>query len=320
MNVSVCIVSYNCRDLLRSCLLSLGRDDTAADYETIVADNASTDGTVDMLREEFAHVTCLANRENRGFAAATNQTLNCARGDVRIMLNPDTEVRPGALGLLASKLASHPEIGAVGAKLRWPEGALQLTCHPFPTLWRTLVAQLGLHRAFPRTRLFGGYDMTWWSHDQPRQVDWVSGGCLAMSREAWERVGPLDEGYFMYAEEVDWCYRLRQIGLQCWYLPEAIIVHHEAATWGDAARRRVLTSHNATFRFFGKSYGRQAELLVRALVVLGSLVRGTTWTLVGALLPSKGSIVTDANLHFTVAAQALRFGDTYAPVPQDPTN
>ena len=312
MDLSVCIVSYNCRELLRACLLSVEREAVGLEHEVIVADNASDDGTVEMVAREFPGVVCLANEQNLGFAAATNQAMARACGEVLLMLNPDTEVQPGALEYLVSFVRSHPWMAAAGPRIVGPAGELQPTCHPFPTVGQTLIAQLGLHRLFPGTRLFGGYDMTWWDHAEPRRVDWVSGACLAVSRAAWEEVGPLDAGYFMYSEEVDWCYRLAQAGLECWYLPEAEVVHHEAASWGAASRERILASHRANFRFFGKHYGAGAELMARLLVTFGALARGSTWNIVGPLHRGRRSnLITDPAVHFAVANQALRLEQMY---------
>lgn len=311
MDLSVCIVSYNCRDLLRACLLSIELEAVGLEHEVIVADNASGDGTVEMIAREFPRVACLANEENLGFAAATNQAAAHARGEVLLMLNPDTEVQPGAPERLVSFLRSHPWAGAAGPRIVGPGGELQPTCHLFPTVGLTLIAQLGLHRLFPGSRLLGGYDMTWWDHARPRRVDWVSGACLAVSRAAWERVGPLDEGYFMYSEEVDWCYRLSQAGLECWYLPDATVIHHEAASWGRARPERILASHRANFRFFGKHYGRRAELLARLLVAGGALARAALWNVARPVAGGPDAVVTEPGLHVQVADQALRFEQMY---------
>ena len=317
MDLSVCIVSYNCRDLLRDCLLSIQRTATGLEHEVIVVDNASEDGTVEMLAGEFPQVVCLANEENLGFAGGTNQATECASGEFFVMLNPDTEVQPGALEHLVAFLRGRAWVGAVGARLTGPGGERQPTCHPFPTLALTLYAQLGLHRLFPRSRIFGGYDMTWWDHAAPRRVDWASGACLAVSREAWERVGPLDDGYFIYSEDVDWCYRLTQAGLECWYLPEAEVIHHEAASWGAASRERIRASHRANFRFFGKNYGRASEALARLMVACGAVARGNFWNIAGPLLTKPASIVTAPHTHSEVANQALRFEHLYRE-PQPP--
>lgn len=311
MDLSICIVSYNCRELLRRCLRSIGEHRGSLDLEVIVVDNASSDGTVAMVAAEFPQVDVMASERNLGFAGGTNLGMAVARGEVLMMLNPDTEVTPGALGHLVRFLHGRRDAGAVGPRLEGPDGRLQHTCHPFPSLWLTLVAQLGLHRLLPGTHAFGAYDMTWWAHDEPRRVGWLSGACIALRREVWERLGGLDEGYFMYSEDVDWCYRLSRAGYERWYLPQARVIHHEAASWASAPRERILTSHRANFRFFGKNYGHMSELCVRCLVAAGALLRGTFWTIAGPVLGHRPGIITDAQTHFRVAELAMDLSGTY---------
>lgn len=308
MDLSVCIVSYNCRDLLANCLRSVYAHHGVSSFEVIVVDNASSDGTVEMLASEFPDVRLIASEENLGFARAMNLGMAQASGEVLVMLNPDTEVRPGALSHLVGFLRERPEAGAAGPRIEGPDGRLQYTCHVFPSVWLTLVAQLGLHRLLRATRTFGAYDMSWWDHAQPRRVDWLSGACLATRREVWEQVGPLDEGYFIYSEDVDWCWRLSQAGWERWYLPGATVVHHEAGSWEDAPLERILASHRANFRFFRKNYGRASEVLVRILVALGGLARGSFWTIVGPLLDNhRPAVITDAATHFRVVELATSF-------------
>lgn len=311
MDLSICIVSYNCRELLANCLESIRAHSGRLSVEVIVTDNASTDGTVAMVRERFPEGRLIASRENLGFAAGTNRAMAAASGDVLMMLNPDTEVRPGALEHLVHFLRERSEAGAAGPRIMGADGRLQLTCHTFPTLWLTLVGQLGLHRAFPGSRALGAYDMTWWAHDRPRRVDWISGACIAVHREAWERVGPLDEGYFMYSEDVDWCYRLSKAGYERWYLPGAAIVHHEAGSWGEAPEERILAAHRANFRFFGKSYGLPHEVLVRLLICWGALVRGSFWTIFGPMVGPHSELVSSYRTHFRVAELAMRMDETW---------
>jgi len=312
MDLSVCIVSYNCRDLLARCLRSIQEHSGALSVEVIVVDNASSDGTAAMLAEEFPEVRLIASEENLGFARGTNRAMGEASGDVLMMLNPDTEVQPGALERLVGFLRKRREAGVAGPRIAGPDGRLQHTCHPFPSIWLTVVAQLGLHRLLPRSRTFGEYDMTWWTHDEPRRVAWLSGACLAVRREVWERVGPLDEGYFMYSEDVDWCYRLFLAGYERWYLPGARIVHHEAGSWGSASVERIIASHRANFRFFGKMHGPASEVGARLLVAVGALLRGSFWTIAGPVLGEREHVVTDAQTHFRVVELATDFDEAHA--------
>ncbi len=305
MDLSICIVSYNCRDLLAACLRTI--EATAGDLscEVIVTDNASGDGTVQMLAEDFPHVQVIANGGNAGFAGGTNQAMARATGDVLLMLNPDTEVRPGALTALVEFVRSQPDLGAVGPRLIGPDGELQLSCHAFPTVGRALIAQLGLHRLGARSRWLGAYDMTWSDHAQTMRADWLSGAAMAIPRDAWEAVGPLDEHYFMYFEDVDWCYRAARAGYRCWYLPEAEVVHYEGASWADMQVERVLAAHRANFRFFRKNRGRAVEICVRALVAGGTLLRGIFWTLAWPFGCRVCSPLNRPAMHLAVLREAL---------------
>ncbi len=307
----MCIVSYNCRELLAKCLRSIAKESGGLRVEVIVVDNASGDGTVEMLASDFPEVRTIAGEENLGFAAGTNRAVEAASADTLLLLNPDTEVRPGALAQLAEFVQSCPEVGACGPAVRGADGELQRTCHAFPSLWLTLVAQFGLHRAFRHSRVFGAYDMTWWAHDEPRAVDWLSGVCICTRRNVWERVGPLDEGYFMYAEDIDWCYRLRQAGLDRWYLPDAEIVHYEAGSWGGASRERILAAHKAMFRFFGKHYGHFAEVAERLLILWGGMIRGSFWNIMGPVLGESAELVSSYDVHFRVVEMAVAMEETY---------
>ncbi|MEA3401309.1 MAG: glycosyltransferase family 2 protein [Armatimonadota bacterium] len=311
MDLSICIVSYNCRRLLSRCLESIREHSGRLSVEVIVADNASTDGTPQMVRERFPEAIVLANEENRGFAGGTNQAMRRASGDVLLMLNPDTEVQAGTLPYLTRFLHERPEAGAAGPAVYGPDGSLQHTCHHFPTLWLSVVAQLGLHRLLPGTRTFGAYDMTWWSHDEPRRVDWLSGACIATRRDVFEHVGALDEGYFMYSEDVDWCYRLSKAGYERWYLPDVRIIHHEAGSWEGAPQERILAAHRANFRFFGKHYGDASEIVARFIVAWGASARGNFWTILGPVLGDREGVMTDADTHFRVVELATDFDETY---------
>jgi len=311
MDLSICIVSYNCRDLLVKCLRSIEEHSGGLEVEVVVVDNASADGTVEMLTDDFPAVRVIASEENLGFAGGTNLAVENASSDTLLLLNPDTEVRERALERLAGLVQRRPEVGACGPAVYRPDGRLQHTCHAFPKLWLSLIGQFGLHRAFPKSSVFGAYDMTWSDHDEPRPVEWLSGVCIATTRAVWDRVGPLDEGYFMYAEDIDWCYRLAQAGYDRWFLPAAEIDHYEGGSWGDASQERILASHKAMFRFFGKHHGHLAEIAERLLVMTGGMIRGSFWNIMGPVLGEQAEIVSNCDIHFRVAKTAIAMEEMY---------
>jgi len=254
MSLSVIIVSWNTKELLRRCLQSLKPEVSAIDHEVFVVDNASADGSSDMVARDHPWVQLIVNDSNRGFAAANNQALKSAHGDRVLLLNPDTEVQPEAIRYLLDFLADHPKAGIVAPKLLNSDGTVQRSCRQFPTFLGMLYELLGLSRLFPDNPRFREYKMLDWDHDYERQVDQPEGACLLLRREVIEQVGLLDEGFFMLFEEVDWCYRIKQAGWEIWFTPGAQVVHHYGQSIKQVKTRMILSSHRGLYRFWRKHY------------------------------------------------------------------
>lgn len=225
MIISIIIVNYNTRELLRACLHSLIQQTTDLAYEIIVVDNASTDGSREMLAREFSQVHVVPNNHNRGFASANNLGIRLASGRYVLLLNSDTIILESAIQQSLTYMAQHPHASILGCKLLNPDGTLQPSCRSFPNLWNLFCEASFLYLVFKRTRLFGGYYMSHFDHASARRVDYVMGAFLLTRRELFERVGLLDEDYFMYTEEADWCYRAAQQGYQTHFTPVAQIIH-----------------------------------------------------------------------------------------------
>jgi hypothetical protein len=301
MDLSICIVSYECREKLRACLESIRANRPSVEHEVIVVDNGSTDGAVTMLKEHFYWVRVLANPENRGFSVAMNQAVQASTGKVILMLNPDTEVVGDALGALLRFVRERPWIGAVGPKLVDPDGDPENSCREFPTLMNALWDLTGLSRAFSGSRVFGHYLMSWWDHSEPRAVDWLSGAALMFTRMAWQKVGPLDEAFFLPAADLDWQKRLQRAGLDRWYLPSAQILHHHGRSWGGDEADEIVPLHMAAFRYFAKHHGTLSALALRALTIL-TFGPKTLWAALRALVrPSD-----DARRNVRTASAVLR--------------
>ena len=222
--VSVVIVNWNTRDLLRGCLRSIA-DETRAPHEVIVVDNASTDGSAEMAAEEFPGVTVVANRENKGFAAANNQGLRLARGAHVLLLNPDTVVLDGAIDRMLAWLEARPDVGCAGCQVMEDADTIQRTCFADPGPLNTLISEMGLLRAFPGSALSARPEYGGWDRRSARDVDVVSGMFMLVPRPVLEKVGPLDEDFFIYSEEADWCRRIRDAGWRCAFTPDARIIH-----------------------------------------------------------------------------------------------
>jgi N-acetylglucosaminyl-diphospho-decaprenol L-rhamnosyltransferase len=283
-DLSIIIVSWNVRDLLRACLMSLTNDERRAtkdateassfvlrpSSEIIVVDNASADGSAAIVAAEFPAVRLLANAENVGFTRGNNQGLAVARGRYVFFLNPDTEVVGDALVTMVAYLDAHPEVGALGPQLRYGDGSLQSSRRRFPTFATALFESTPLAWHWPGNPWARRYRMeeqgsgSWelGSGARGQDVDWVVGAALMVRREALAQVGGFDEGYFMYSEELDLCQRIKEAGWQIVYLPTVQIIHHEGKSSEQVVAARHIRFQTSKVRYFRKFHGPfQAEAL-----------------------------------------------------------
>jgi GT2 family glycosyltransferase/lipopolysaccharide/colanic/teichoic acid biosynthesis glycosyltransferase len=245
---SIVVVNYNVREFLRQMLLSLRQALRQVRAEIFVVDNASDDGSVEMAQSQFPECTVLANEENLGFAAANNLALKRTHGRYLVLLNPDTVVQEDTFTLLRDFMDRHPRTGMAGCKVLNPDGTLQLACRrSFPTPWVAFTKLSGLSLLFPRSRWFGRYNLTFLPEDETCEVEAISGSFMVVRREAVAQVGLLDEDFFMYGEDLDWCYRIRSAGWQIHYFPGTQIVHFK----GESSRRSSFDS----LRLFYQSMG-----------------------------------------------------------------
>jgi len=228
-DVSLVIVNWNTRDLLRDCLRSIAQE-TSCPHEVIVVDNASSDGSAAMVRQEFPDVTVIANDHNRGFAAANNQGLAVARGRSLLLLNPDTIILNGAVDKMLAWLAEHPEVGCAGCQVLEGPGIIQRTCFADPGLVNLLIVEFGLHRLSRHVPFFGSPWYADWDRKSEREVDVVSGMFMLVPRAVLDKVGVLDEAFFVYTEEADWCRRIRRAGWRCVFTPVARIIHRDGGS------------------------------------------------------------------------------------------
>jgi hypothetical protein len=281
VDCSVVIVNYNTEALLAECLASLEADaGPEAAVEVIVVDNSAT-LRASGLHKRFPWVYLVENRENVGFARASNQGLHLARGRNLLLLNPDTRLRPGAIDALIRHLDAHPEAGVVAPRLLNADGSLQYSCRRFPGLLTVFFGRYSLLTRFlPQNPVSRDYLYLDWDHAAVREVDWVSGACLMVRREVMEHVGPLDEGYFLFVEDMDWCRRIWDAGWRVVYAPQAIVTHLIGASRGPVSPRVVLARHHSMLRYATKHLRLPWPLaaLVRAGLTLraGALVLTNT--------------------------------------------
>lgn len=244
--LSIIIVNWNTRDILLDCLESIAAHPPSRPYDIWVVDNASNDGSVTAVRARYPHVQLIENAANRGFAAANNQAIHASHGDYLLLLNSDTLVREGALERLALFLDAHPRVGIAGACLLNADGTLQPSWAAFPSLWSELLGRnMRVCRPYRTNDGSTAY-----------AVDWVGGAALLIRRTTVEQIGDLDEGYFMYSEETDWCFRARQAGWDVCYLPDALIVHLGGQSSRKASIRMKVQLYRSKLRFYTKHYGR----------------------------------------------------------------
>lgn len=268
---SVVIVNYHSEAFLPACLDSLRAGAAPLTLEVIVVDNSHTVEAAGVLRM-FPDVRLVESRTNVGFARACNRGMAFARASRILLLNPDTVVDAGTIATLARHLDHNPGVGAVGPRLRNADGTLQFSCRRFPRPWSIFFGRYALlTRLFPGNRLSRDYLYSDWDHRTTRAVDWVSGACVMVRRETLDRVGALDEGFFLFVEDMDWCHRIRQAGLDVAYLPEATVMHHIGASRGPVTARIAWERHRSMLRYVGKHFGWPGALV--ALAAIGLAVR-----------------------------------------------
>ncbi len=315
--VSIIIVSFNTAELLADCLQSLDADPEHAQWQIIVADNASGDGSATMVRERFPTVELLPLERNCGFAAANNRGAELARGHYLLFLNPDTVVPPGVIGQLADFLDANAEAAVVGARMLSPDGSLQLSARSFPGPLNTFMLYSGLSRLLPGIRPFGDPYLSYLDHAQVHDVDYVDGACLMIRRETFDLVGGWCEDYFLYAEDADLCLRVRELGGRVIYYGPRHITHVGGASAATVSVRSALEAHRSVFLFILRHRGRAAFEATRMVTILGVVPRLLATAIsypLGATLGRGAAIGTRVRLYWRVlclcvSRNALPSGD-----------
>jgi GT2 family glycosyltransferase len=272
-DISVVIASWNARAHLLNCLRSFEKAGHVAAIETIVVDNGSDDGTPAAVRALFPRTTLVCNATNLGFARAVNMGIERASGRYVCLSNSDILLRPGALDELARFLDAHPDAALVGPRVLHADGTLQHSCRKFPGLLTCTSEALALHRLFPRSPRLSGQQMLHWDHASERSVDALS-GCFCMARRsALGEIGGLDEDFFMYAEDVDLCMRLRAAGWSVWFCPAAEVIHFSGASSANDPRRFARAMIESSFRLYRKHYRRPVAAYLAALIAVHHALR-----------------------------------------------
>ncbi len=263
-DLTITIVSWNTRELLRGCLQSIQQSNTYISYEIHVVDNASTDGSAEMVRAEFPTAQLTVNENNVGFAAANNQSWLAAKGRYWLLLNSDAEVKSGALDMLVNFMDAHPQAGLTTARLNNPDGTPQYCAQPVPSISRTLFEASRLHKILPAAMRGRMMLSTYWTYDRAIRLGWTWGTALIARRAAVEEAGALSKEFFMYGEDLEWCLRMRKKGWEIWFCPEAEVLHYggqsSAQKWDETGR-----GHKIESGFYQALRMHYSELYVRTL-------------------------------------------------------
>lgn len=284
-DLGIIIVNWNTVDYLRRCLESVFASEGNFSYCVVVVDNASSDGSPQMVRDEFPQANLIASDENLGYPRGNNAGLHelgyHGLGDVAddapryaLLLNPDTELPATALYEMLQFMDAHPEVGIAGPQLILPDGSLDRACRRgFPTPMVSFYHYSGLAKLFPKNEHFGRYNMTFADQNESLEVDSVVGAYMQIRKECIEAVGLMDEVFFMYAEDIDWCYRVKQAGWQVWYYAPVIVYHVKRAA-SSQSRKAQFEFWRAMLIFYRKHFRRETPLMIHTVILMALLVKG----------------------------------------------
>jgi GT2 family glycosyltransferase len=271
--VSVVVVSWNSRDYLRECLESLKKQVYQGELEVIVVDNASEDGSPDMVREQFPHVLLICNSENLGFARANNIGIRACTGVYIALVNSDVHVLDACFTKLVDWLATRSEVGLIGPLIMRSDGEQQRSCRAEPSLWNMWCRALALDAIFPHSPIFCGYFMGHWSHGETAPVDILSGCFWLTSRRALSDVGLLDESFFIYGEDMDWCKRFRDAGWEVVFVTEARAVHYGGGSSMNSPVRFFVEKQKADLKYWHKHHSRLAVAMYIVTCIIHHTLR-----------------------------------------------
>ncbi len=272
MNIllSAIVISYNTKELLKGCIESILKTTRNLTYEIIVVDNNSEDGSPEMVISDFRDLQLLKNNDNPGFAKANNQAIANAKGKYLLLLNSDTIVKEEMTERLIRFMEDHPKAAAGGPKVLNYDGSLQSKGYHFPSILSAVLVLLRVPKFFSEKQLFKYFPGYYWDQEDVRQVDWVSGSCMLLRKEAVESIGGLSEDFFMYHEDEEWCFRARKKGYEVWYVPVAEVIHHNMAS---PLLNRLEVGRRSTKIFYKKTIGIFRGSVISFIFILSNLVK-----------------------------------------------
>lgn len=271
--LSVIIVTWNAKRYALECLESLHAHRSGLEVEVIVVDNASSDGTLQAIRSQFPGVKLIENESNFGFARANNIGIAVSRGKYVCLVNSDVLIPPGCFDNIVEFMERNPDIGLLGPKMLSPGGGIGASVMRLPTVWNTLCCAFGFHTIFPRSKLLGGFEMKGYPYDAIDDVEVLTGWFWVVPRVALTQVGGLDEQFFIYGEDIDWCHRFRAAGWRVVFYPAAEALHYGAASSAEAPTRFYVEMRRANLQYFRKHHAWLAVAGYRLAIWIHELVR-----------------------------------------------
>ncbi len=275
MELSIIIVSWKVRELLDWCLNSIFSHIKSPEFEIIVVDNASEDGSVEMIRRKFPQVKVITNNENYGFAKACNQGVRIARGKYLFFLNPDSAVTNNIYDQIINFMESHPQVGVGGCYLYYPDGRIQTSLYKFTSLTNNLGRALLLYSFLPKNNLTAPFFSDYFRPNE--LIERVCGGAMVVRRETFEEVGLFDESFFLYSEDEDLCYRMKQKGWKVAPIPDTKIIHHHDQSSKKNIRKAIFSSYQSQFLFYRKYHPLYKVIIFRSIQLVGVLIRSLFW-------------------------------------------
>ena len=286
LDLSIIVVSWNTKDLLLECLASATNDCRRFKSEIIVVDNASSDGSPEAVQDKYPNVKLIRNKKNLGFAKANNVGIKHSIGRFICLLNSDIKIIDGCFMKMIVYMDGHPQVGILGPKILSPNGVVQRSCMGYPTLWNSFSRALALDTLFPNIKFFGGYLMTYWGHDTLRSVDIINGCFWMIRRDALNHVGLLDENFFMYGEDIDWCRRFKEASWDVIFFPNAKAIHYGGASSSKAPIKYYIEKRRSNLFYIKKYHGWFYLILFTTLAFIHEILRFTGRAIRVSLKPS----------------------------------
>lgn len=287
MMLSIIIVSYKVKNLLRECLQSIYSYSPRYSFEVIVVENGSKDGTKEMIKNLFPTVKLIINDSNRGWGKALNQGITTSKGNLILIMDADSIVMRGTINIMSKFLLHHPEVGGVAPKLFYPNLIYQPSGRTYPSIKFIILHTLGIHKLFPKSRIIRDYYLPYLNIDTPWEVDLVKTSCFLVKKKVIENIGLIDERFFVYFGDVDWQYRMKKGGWEIYIVPEAKAIHYEGESTKRIIFKQIIEYHKGLYFLFKKHYSSHYSILIQAGVILFITIRGFIFLLLNIFSSQK---------------------------------